>query len=144
MKKPLKKLAVIRSNRSRACPFGLTIPEACQSVGQAIRQMTPLEMVEEPSETQESNQDILLWSATGERCPFAKDILVNHGAVQCEFDLDNQDHLPVGSNYYHKHFSDTSWEGTFTWPGPYVGPSIDRGLYYGQYSVEGQSKEKKK
>ncbi|HSH35108.1 hypothetical protein [Schnuerera sp.] len=144
--KTLLKLAVIRSDGEAPCPFGLDIPEACQTVGKAIYQMAPLEAFPEASSEEldtisNNNQELFLWTASGEKCPFAREVFST--SVQCSFHLDLQTHPPVGSPYYYKHFSGTtSLDGAFSFPmGYYADTSIDRGMYYGDFSFESMGED---
>ena len=50
--------------------------------------------------------------------------------------------MPTGSPFYSKHFSGIGLDGLHSWPlGGYMDNSIDRGFYYGNYSVESTGSE---
>ena len=138
--KKIIRLAIIRSDDELRCPFGLSIPQACHSVGDAILKMAPMPDDDQLSEEEKehiknNNNEIYLWTATGNRCPFAKEIFDK--TVQCEFKLDNKKHPLVGSPFFWKNFSGLALDGLYSYPmGYYVDTSIDRGMYYGPYSIE--------
>ena len=84
---PTKKLAIIRSEETRACPFGLPIAAACRSVGTAIDNMMPLAAVdkEKREHYQRSNKRIMLVHHSQERCPYADKIVEGKEVVDCDF-----------------------------------------------------------
>lgn len=143
----LRSLAMIRKNEADPCPFGLDIPIACNTVGDLIDKMAPLEILgpdassEEKDEIIEANKRLLRWQGPGMRCKYAGRILEPHTkAVECnwgEEDAGDQEAALVGSPNYSKQFSGIGLDGLYTIPlGYYTDNSIDRGFYYGQYSIE--------
>lgn len=147
MTKKIHKLAVIRSNTTEACPFGLPISYACKSVGELIYKMAPLDMLgpdssdEEKQEIAEANKHLLRWKASGQRCPFAGKLFEERPkVVECSWG-DNAHETGggalKGSPFFWRMFSGTGLDGLYTYPlGYYTDNSIDRGLYYGPFSIE--------
>lgn len=82
-----KKLSVIRDNDECTCPFGLSVPNSCQSVGKAIDLMSPLDVIEEKErgKIKKENKIIYLTQKTNEQCPFADQILKEFDKVNCDF-----------------------------------------------------------
>jgi hypothetical protein len=141
--KKLVKLAVIRSDTEARCPFGLSIPDGCSKVGPAIRQMAPLDTLgedasdEEKAEITAANNDVFMWLASGERCPYAAKLFEDKDVVECSWAAEEGEGSPVGSPFYYKHFSGIGLDGLYSYPtGYYTDNSIDRGMYYGMYSIE--------
>ena len=61
--------------------------------------------------------------------------------VECNWNANDagqhQDGVLVGSPFYYKHFSGIGLDGLYSYPlGYYTDNSIDRGMYYGMYSLE--------
>jgi hypothetical protein len=61
------------------CPFGLSIPEGCSTVGDAILEMEPRDV------EFKQNRRIFEERKTGQPCPFAAQIMKNQEAVNCTF-----------------------------------------------------------
>lgn len=78
------KQAAIRKDNSDGCPFGLSIPQACQEVGTAINDMEP----RKPEV--KHNRRIYEKYKTGHQCPFATQVLEGQEAVNCTFGTDIQ------------------------------------------------------
>lgn len=78
------KQAAIRKDNSDGCPFGLSIPQACQEVGTAINDMEP----RKPEI--KHNRRVYEKYKTGHQCPFAAQILEGQEAVNCTFGTDIQ------------------------------------------------------
>lgn len=109
--KPLCKIGLIdkeallrKDNLSleQRCPFGLSIPEGCQSAGAAIFDM-------EPREAEfKQNKRIFEKFKEGEKCPYAAQIMQKQGAVNCTFgtevELREVPRLYRGSPIYPKLF----------------------------------------
>lgn len=83
----INKLAILRSDGTHACPFGLPIPLACNHVGQTIHNMTAIEDVpeEQRERIKKSNRRVYRHSAEGARCPFADKLLANRPFVVCDY-----------------------------------------------------------
>lgn len=140
------KLAVIRSEGELLCPFGLQIPLACKMAGELIKQMAPLDILEDMSneekeEIARANNHLLMWKNPKERCAYAGKLFDNKDAVECNWNANDegisQRGVLVGSPFYYKQFSGIGLDGLFSYPlGYYTDNSIDRGMYYGMYSLE--------
>lgn len=152
MSRELKKLAMIRKNEADPCPFGLDIPLGCANVGDLITKMGPLSLLgmdaddEEKSELIKANRKLFNWQAPGSPCLYAGNILAEKTkAVECnwgETDEGDKEAALVGSPNYFKNFSGNGLDGTFTFPlGYYSDNSIDRGIYYGGFSIESIAEE---
>ena len=133
----MRKLAVLRDNESKPCPFGLGIPYGCQKVGQSITNMIPLSMSEDKeNEIRQTNTSVFLWQATGERCIYADKIVGKE--VNCTFTekQENRDDI-IGSPLYTKMFTGTAANGIYTSPSAYYNESpMNRGPFYGMYGIE--------
>jgi len=150
------KKAVIRSNESEPCPFGLTVPEACNSAGNVVRRMAPLAILgkdateEELTEVAMANNHLFLWKNPCKRCRYAGKLFEGRDVVECNWDTNvsgtEEKGSLLGSPYYYRHFSGIGIDGLYSFPlGYYTDNSIDRGMYYGMYSLEspGQCNESK-
>lgn len=147
-KKPKKivKLAVIRSDGDTPCPFGLSIPFACKSAGELIKNMAPVDVMEDMSEEEKAsiakaNKHLLRWKNPESRCFYAGVIFKDKGVVECNWMASDagttQQGALVGSPFYYKHYSGIGLDGLYSYPlGYYTDNSIDRGMYYGMYSIE--------
>jgi hypothetical protein len=145
----MKKLAVLRSNESQSCPFGLDITYACHNAGEFIRKMVPLALVESEEEKQalsESNTKLLIWNDNNGSCSFSGQI-IEPDTVNCNFSDDDlgKTQALLGSSYYWKNFSGTSIDGGAAIEGAplsfFQDYSIDRGMFYGPYSIESIAKK---
>ena len=146
MTKKIKKLAVIRSNEEHSCPFGLSIPYGCKCVGELIVHMAPLEILEDMSDEEKAeiaraNKHLLMWKSPELRCIYAGKLFKDKEVVECNWNANDegtsQRGALVGSPFYYKHFSGIGLDGLYSYPlGYYTDNSIDRGMYYGMYSIE--------
>ena len=98
-KKKIVKLAVIRDNEVRACPFGLMVPDGCLAAGELTDQMTPVMKVrkdgndilliddhEKLAEIVAANMSLLTWSnEKPKKCKYANYILKNKEKVECNY-----------------------------------------------------------
>jgi hypothetical protein len=147
MTKKLVKLAIIRKNEADPCPFALDIPFACQEVGDLVDKMSPVsKSAPDAPALAASNQHLFLWKRPGHRCHYAGKILdPETHAVECNWNSTaaGEEGTPiVGSPWYTKHFSGVGLDGVYTFPlGYYADNSIDRGMYYGMYSIESIASE---
>lgn len=84
------------------CPFGLDIPEGCQTAGSAIYKMAPHE------EHFGENRVLCDQECTGEQCPFAVNVLEEQEAVNCSWGTTTQGRETIdvyrGSPIYPKLF----------------------------------------
>lgn len=101
----LDKDATIRKDNlpeEQRCPFGLSIPGACSSVGVAISDMEPREV------EFKQNRRIYEHEKEGKPCPFAAQILKGQDAVNCTFgtEVENREIPKIfrGSPIYPKLF----------------------------------------
>ena len=88
----------------------------------------------------------MLSEETGGRCVFAGKIFNDKDAVECnwETNVSGTEEGPalMGSPFYYRHFSGTGLDGLYNYPlGYYTDNSIDRGMYYGMYSIESTGQE---
>lgn len=142
MNKKIVKLAIIRKNDSDPCPFGLEIPIACESSGDLVDRMSPVRLSSDEAQSiVNSNQHLFIWKNPGQRCKYAGKIPEEETkSVECNWNstAPGEEGTPiVGSPWYTKHFSGIGLDGVYTFPlGYYADNSIDRGMYYGMYSIE--------
>jgi hypothetical protein len=81
----LKKLAVVRSATTHACPFGLSIDVACKNAGSSVLQMKAIDGVEPERVKLQQEHNIAVYSMAGEgRCLYADKIMPNH-VVNCDW-----------------------------------------------------------
>ncbi len=132
----MKKLAMLRENSIAPCPFGLSIPTACKEAGDVIKTLSLLEL----GGNAEKNKSLVKNNSDKKECFYANKIIEGDNQfVECEapFDVQPGSHFPVGSPRYYKPMGGSGNEGLNTVPlGYYNDNSLDRGYYYGMYSVE--------
>lgn len=81
----MKKLAVIRSEMVRKCPFGLSIDLACKNAGDSVLRMQALDTVAPEREKLQKEHNVSVYSMYGEgRCVYA-DKLLPHKSVHCDY-----------------------------------------------------------
>lgn len=137
----LKRLAVIRKENIRPCPFGLPIPTACKYAGDAIDRMQVLEEVEKEKRdgVKRSNKRIYVHSKTNERCPYADKIAEDHEAVHCDYGEGGErlrDFPLRPSPFYPRVFSGLGQTGLFSYPVDYYWDNPEaRSLFTGIYSI---------
>lgn len=146
MSKKLIKLSVLRSDDSeQACPFGLSIPSACEQVGETIDKMFPLDQLktdEEKEEVKKANNFLARWQSTGEKCKYAgqiikHDVNCNYGESDAGVDVEKP---AFAAPFYPKTYNTTTYDGVFTAPiGYYADYDLMRNSYYGLYSLQGNS-----
>lgn len=152
-KKKIIKLAVIRDNDNEPCPFGLSIPGACKSVGKFIQNMAPLDAMgpdstsEERKQIAKANQRlmrimVMASSEEPQSCVYAGKLFPKMDKVECNYG----DTAPgikergtlIGSPFYSQHFSGVGLDGLNSAPMGFYGDSnISRNSYYGLYSLQG-------
>lgn len=144
----MKKLAVLRDDNSKPCPFGLSIPNACFSVGNAINEMKNVEKLSQDIKLKviEENKQLILGEK--KKCYYAGNMFGK--CIDCTYGTENAgkpiNSNIVGSPFYPKMMSGIGMEGLYTVPnasnGYYQDNSIDRGYYYGMYSIESIANDK--
>lgn len=144
MKNKKTKLAVIRDDNLRGCPFGLPITEACKHVGDSIHRMAPLSAVDDEAQQEQlkrANALVYVHHKTGKKCPFADKILDNHDKVDCDFGDtgQGQPHVPYrGSPLYPQTFQGIGLDGLYGYPlGFYADNNESRNLFFGLFSFLG-------
>jgi len=141
------KLAVIRDNKLRDCPFGLPITDACKYAGDSIHRMAPLNAVdneEQQEHLKKANALVYVHHKTGKKCPFADKILDNHDKVDCDFGDtgQGQPHVPYrGSPLYPQTFTGIGLDGLYGYPlGFYADNNESRNLFFGLFSFLGSDR----
>lgn len=83
----LKKLAILRNDSIRPCPYGLSVKNACQNVGEAIHMMQPLDTVPGSKRKELKKKNIRVYALHAEKtaCPFADTIIDGKDFVHCDF-----------------------------------------------------------
>jgi len=83
----LKRLAIIRKENVRDCPFGISPIIGCSHAGDCVDQMQDLSEVEEynRAKVRKANRKIYRSCKTGTRCVYADKIDVKHKAVHCDY-----------------------------------------------------------
>jgi len=144
-----KKLAVIRDNKLRNCPFGLPISEGCQNAGDSVYRMAPLDAVdgeEQKERLKKANSLVYVHHKNGKRCPFADKILEKFKKVDCDFGDTGQGQRSVpyrGSPLYPQTFSGIGLDGLYGYPlGFYADNNESRNLFFGLFSFLGSEKPK--
>lgn len=143
--KKIVRLAMIRKDGVDPCPFGLPIPFGCQHAGETIDKMVPIDAAssEEKQAVIAANNHILRWRGDGP-CKYAGKIIEEKKGVDCNWQTNTagEPGNPAlrGSPWYYKHFSGVGMDGLYSYPlGYFSDNSIDRGMYYGMYSIESVS-----
>jgi len=144
--KKIVKLAVLRSDDSdQRCPFGLSIPSACSSVGDLVDKMFPLDQLktdEEKEQVTKTNKFIATWQSPNEKCKYAgqiikHDVNCNYGDTNVGVDVEK---TPFAAPFYPKTYNSTTYDGIFSAPiGYYADYDLMRNSYYGLYSLQGSS-----
>jgi len=138
------KLAVIRGDDLRGCPFGLPIPQACDNVGSSIHRMAPVESdenTEEQENIKKANKLVYVYHKNGKQCPYADKVLSEHNKVDCDFGDtgEGQSGAPfVGSPLYPQTFMGIGLDGLYGYPlGFYADNNESRNLFFGLFSFLG-------
>jgi hypothetical protein len=115
--------------------------------------MAPLDILgpdssdEERNEVAEANKHLLRWRSSGDRCPFAGKLFAERPrVVECNWGSNAQGIGDTGSlkgsPFFWRMFSGTGLDGLYTYPlGYYTDNSLDRGMYYGPFSIESLAKD---
>lgn len=149
--KKIVKLAIIRTEDTCKCPFGLPIIEGCQQAGELITKMAPLSILGEDASEEEkeavrmANQKLFMWQNPGKRCNYAGKLFKDKEAVECNWGSNAPGIMPgeiLGSPFYSKVYNNVALDGIFSYPlGFYGDLNISRNLYYGIYSLLGSETE---
>ncbi len=140
------KLAVVRSDMIRGCPFGLEpISTVCCNVGDAIHRMAPLDAVKDDKSREtltKANILVYINYKTGKQCPFADKVLEDYNKVDCDFEDTGQGlHSSEfqGSPIYPQTFSGVGLDGLYGHPlGFYADNNESRNLFFGLFSYLGR------
>lgn len=127
----MKKLAILRSNKTDSCPFGLQIPSDCCKIGNII------DVLDQDPDNFNKNIEIANSITDEKPCKYYNGKL--HDFVNCTFS-DNNSTIPHASPLFDRPFAGIQMEGVNTFPhGYYNDNSIDRSYQYGMYSIESLS-----
>lgn len=151
MKKKLVKLAVIRKNHEDGCPFGLEIPLGCESAGQWIDRLAPLDSVPDFTEKQieevkAQNLRLIVWGIMQggpSSCRYAEKIFPKLQGVQCTYGSTTpgmKGDVPIrGTPYFARIMSGIGLDGLYNNPpaGFYTDNTM-RNSYYAVYSLAGK------
>jgi hypothetical protein len=148
MSKRIVKLAVIRDNSDRKCPFGLSVPTACKTAGELINKMAPIAILgpdaseDEIEDLVDANNTLLQIEMPGERCFYAGKIFQDKEAVECNWTSNapgvSQESALQASPFYSKVYNNVAYDGLYSYPlGWYADNNISRNLFYGIYSIHG-------
>jgi len=138
------KLAIIRGDEVRDCPFGLPIIKSCQNAGISIHRMAPLQSIddtEEQEKIRKANKMVYVYHKTGERCPYADKILEVQNKVDCDFGDTGEGFKSTpfrGSPLYPQTFQGIGLDGLHGYPlGFYADNNESRNLFFGLFSMLG-------
>src|SRR5574337_1064434 len=140
------KLAIIRGNSGRPCPFSLSIPSACKHAGNSVSRMAPLDeknAKEDNSKLADANKLIYAYQKENKSCIYADKILENNDKVDCDYG-DNGQGLH-GANFrasplYPQTFHGLMLDGLYGFPlGFYADNQESRNLFLGLYSLLGHN-----
>jgi hypothetical protein len=137
----LKRIAIIRKETVRGCPFGLPIVTACLNAGDSVERMADLIPQEEERwpQMKKANRRIYRHYKDGERCPYADKIAKKNNAVHCDLGESGEkmrDFPMRPSPYYPRVFSGMGSSNMFSWPVDYYADNPDaRSIFSGVYSV---------
>lgn len=146
MNKKIVKLAVIRDNENTKCPFGLSVLDACEQVGDLIDKLAPLNTLgddvsdQEKLQIKKANLHLFLWNAPGQPCKYAAQIIKDKNKVQCSYDDTAPGIKEKGtlqpSILYSKMFEGPGLSGINSYPlGFYTDYPNNTNGYYGIYSL---------
>lgn len=137
----LKKLAVIRKDHVRECPFGLPVVVGCLYAGDAVERMQSSDEVEEWEwkKVKKANRRIYRHHKTGTRCPYADKIAIKHKATHCDYGEGGEklrDYPIRPSPFYPKVFNGLGQTGLFAYPVSYYWDNGSaRQVFNGIYSI---------
>ena len=134
---PVVKVAVIRGEGVRDCPFGLEIPLGCSNVGEAIHRMAPTDGKEAIGK---ANRLVYAYHKSCKECPFAAKI-IEGGKVDCNFgDTAAGKKTPAftGSPLYPNTFSGVGLDSLYGFPlSLYSDNNEARNMFFGLFSFLG-------
>jgi hypothetical protein len=137
----IKRIAVIRKDTIRDCPFSLPVPVGCLYAGDAVDRMEATDDVPEYKKDpiRKANRRIYRHHKTSQRCPYADKIAVQHKAVHCDRGESGerlQDFAFRPSPFYPRVFSGLGQTGLFAYPvDSYWDNPGARSLFSGVYSI---------
>jgi hypothetical protein len=138
------KIAFIRSNDTKICPFGLDITRGCRCAGKSVLQMAPLNAVKDEGRKKtlaKANNLVFLYNKDGNECSFSDKILEDFDKVNCNFGdtAEGQKTIPIaGSGLYPTTFSGIGADTLQAFPlGYYTDHLPSRNLFYGLFSFLG-------
>lgn len=135
------KLAIIRGDELRPCPYGLPMIDACQNAGESIHRMAPLVDMkdEQAAKVSKANRLVYAHNKDGQRCPYADKVLEENNKVDCDFGDtgEGQHSVPFrGSPMYPQTF--TGIGGMYGFPLGFYGDNNEsRNLFFGLFSMLG-------
>jgi hypothetical protein len=124
--------------KSKPCPFGLPIPEACKCIGNAIFSLKRINS-NSTNEDKESNYEVFLSLNEKSECPFADLIMEKKGAVDCKWNPEEYKKLSgnsfvSGSPIYPNIYIGNS-KSYQSYPVNYYSDDNIRSIYYGIISL---------
>jgi hypothetical protein len=142
----MRKLAMIRKNDEDGCPFGLSIPHACQSAGDSVNKLAPLDSLgpdaseEEKGKIKEANERVYMHICPGTECKYAGAVIPQNNCVECSYGDtapgSKETKALQGSPFYSQMFAGIGLDGVFSYPlGYYSEMNTGRNAYYGLYSM---------
>lgn len=142
-----KKLAIIRGDDIRKCPFGLPIIGACKNAGKSVDRMAPLLYIKEEGKvdsTSRANNLVYAYHKDGTQCHYADKVLENHDKVDCDFGDTGQgqkSNVFRGSPLYPHTFRGMGLSGLYGYPlGFYADNNESRNMFFGLFSLLGFSR----
>lgn len=136
------KLAIIRGDGVRNCPFGLPIIDACKHAGKSVLRMAPLSndfSDEENKNLAEANKLVYAYQKEDQHCMYADEVLENQDKVDCDFGDNGQGFHSTdfrGSPLYPQTFHGLQLDGLYGYPlGYYSDNDIMRNLPLGLWSL---------
>jgi hypothetical protein len=140
------KLAIIRGENSRNCPFGLPIIDACKCAGSSIKRMAPLleqNTKEENEKLASANKLVYAYQKEDKPCAYADKILEHNNKVDCDYGDNGQGLHSTdfrASPLYPQTFHGLMLDGLYGFPlGFYADNQESRNLFLGLYSLLGHS-----
>jgi tRNA nucleotidyltransferase/poly(A) polymerase len=140
-----RKQAFIRGDCGKACPFGLSIPNACKSVGDTILKMTAIEELDEAAKAKYTQANKVVYAYAKERkpCKYADKILADKfNKVDCDYgDTGQGQHSSnwQGSPLYPGTFNSMMLSGIHSKPlGWYADNDSARNMFFGLFSYLGR------
>lgn len=124
--------------KSKPCPFGLPIPEACKCIGNSIFSLKRINS-ESTKEDKESNYEVFLSLNEKSECPFADLIMEKKEAVDCKWNPEEYRKLSgnsfvSGSPIYPNLYIGNS-KSYQSYPVNYYSDDNIRSIYYGIISL---------